>query len=52
MGKSSLFNRIFGRRHAIVSEVAGTTRDRLIADVEWDDYQFIMVDTGGLDAWI
>ena len=31
VGKSSLFNRILSRRHAIVSEVAGTTRDRLIA---------------------
>ena len=50
VGKSSFFNRILGRRHAIVSDVAGTTRDRLIADVEWDDYKFIMIDTGGLES--
>ena len=50
VGKSSLFNRILGRRHAIVSEVAGTTRDRLIADAQWDDYRFVLVDTGGLES--
>jgi len=49
VGKSSFFNRILGRRHAIVSDVAGTTRDRLIADAQWDEHQFIMVDTGGLE---
>ncbi|PKB68694.1 MAG: ribosome biogenesis GTPase Der [SAR202 cluster bacterium Io17-Chloro-G4] len=49
VGKSSLFNRILGRRQAIVSEVAGTTRDRLISQVQWDDYEFILVDTGGLE---
>ena len=49
VGKSSFFNRILGRRHAIVSDVAGTTRDRLIADAVWDEHQFIMVDTGGLE---
>ncbi len=37
VGKSSLFNRILARRSAIVSEEAGTTRDRLIAEVEWSD---------------
>ena len=50
VGKSSLFNRIVGRRQAIVSEVAGTTRDRLMADAWWDDYHFILLDTGGLEA--
>ena len=49
VGKSSLFNRIIGRRQAIVSEVAGTTRDRLMADAWWDDYHFILLDTGGLE---
>ncbi|MDA1128673.1 MAG: ribosome biogenesis GTPase Der [Chloroflexi bacterium] len=49
VGKSSLFNRIIGRRHAIVSDVAGTTRDRLMADAWWDDYHFILLDTGGLE---
>ena len=50
VGKSSLFNRILARRQAIVSEVAGTTRDRLMAEAIWEDYPFILVDTGGLEA--
>ena len=50
VGKSSLFNRILSRRQAIVSDVAGTTRDRLMSEVEWDSYQFILVDTGGLES--
>lgn len=50
VGKSSLFNRILGRRHAIVSEVAGTTRDRLMSEAQWDDRRFILVDTGGLES--
>jgi GTPase len=50
VGKSSLFNRILARRHAIVSEVSGTTRDRLISEVVWDNHQFILVDTGGLES--
>ena len=50
VGKSSLFNRILGRRHAIVSEVAGTTRDRLMAEAWWDNHRFILLDTGGLES--
>ena len=50
VGKSSLFNRILARRHAIVSEEPGTTRDRLIAEVEWSDRRLILVDTGGLES--
>ena len=54
VGKSSLFNRIVGRRHAIVSDIAGTTRDRLMADAAWEhdgnDYRFILMDTGGLET--
>lgn len=50
VGKSSLFNRILARRHAIVSDVAGTTRDRLMSDVEWDRRRLILVDTGGLES--
>ncbi len=49
VGKSSLFNRILARRQAIVSNVAGTTRDRLMSEADWDDYRFILVDTGGLE---
>jgi GTP-binding protein len=50
VGKSSLFNALIGRRTAIVSDVSGTTRDRLTADVEYRGRRMLMVDTGGLVA--
>ncbi len=49
VGKSSLFNRLVGRRVAVVSEVAGTTRDRLIQETLWNDRPYILVDTGGVE---
>ena len=49
VGKSTLFNRLVGLRTAIVSEVAGTTRDRVATETVWADHPFILVDTGGLD---
>jgi len=51
VGKSTLFNRITGRRNAIVSNVPGTTRDRVVLESEWSDYPFILVDTGGMDLF-
>ena len=50
VGKSTLFNRLVGSRLAVVHEAPGTTRDRLVARVTWDDHSFLLVDTGGL-AW-
>ncbi len=50
VGKSTLFNRIVGRRLAVVSEVAGTTRDRLYAESEWGGFNFTVVDTGGIEV--
>ena len=50
VGKSSLFNRIVGWRHAIVSDLAGTTRDRLMAPTDWEGRRFILLDTGGLES--
>ena len=49
VGKSTLFNRIAGRRAAIVQDVPGVTRDRNYADVEWDGRAFSVVDTGGFE---
>lgn len=50
VGKSTLFNRIVGRRLAVVSDVAGTTRDRLYAESEWNGVAFTLVDTGGIEV--
>ena len=49
VGKSTLFNRIAGRRLAVVSKVAGTTRDRLYTEADWGGIAFTIVDTGGIE---
>jgi GTP-binding protein len=49
VGKSTFFNRIAGRRIAIVEDIPGVTRDRLYADAEWLGHTFTMIDTGGID---
>jgi len=48
VGKSTLFNRLLGRRVAVVHDEAGTTRDRIYGEVEWSGRYFQVVDTGGL----
>jgi GTP-binding protein len=48
VGKSTLFNRLLGGRDAIVSDQAGTTRDRHFGDADWAGRRFWLVDTGGL----
>ena len=48
VGKSALFNRIAGRRIAIVHDQPGVTRDRISAEAEWHGKPFTLVDTGGI----
>ena len=47
VGKSTLVNRILGRREAVVQDVPGVTRDRITYDALWNGRRFTVVDTGG-----
>ena len=49
VGKSTLLNRMAGKPIAIVEDLPGTTRDRVMANVSWQGTEFAVVDTGGLE---
>jgi len=50
VGKSTLFNALAGTRISIVKDTPGVTRDRIYADVQWLNYQFTIIDTGGIES--
>ena len=51
VGKSTLFNKIAGKRISIVEDTPGITRDRVYADAEWCGKEFTMIDTGGIEPY-
>lgn len=51
VGKSTLFNKLSGKRLAIVDDRPGVTRDRIYADCEWLNKKFLIVDTGGIEPY-
>ena len=51
VGKSTLFNKLIGRRLSIVDDTPGVTRDRIYGDCEWNDRKILLVDTGGIELY-
>jgi GTP-binding protein len=51
VGKSTLFNKIAGKRISIVEDTPGVTRDRIYTEVEWLDKKFTLIDTGGIEPY-
>lgn len=50
VGKSTLVNRMIGRREAIVEDTPGVTRDRVKYEAEWNGRRFFLIDTGGWEV--
>lgn len=49
VGKSTFFNKMIGQRLAIVEDIPGVTRDRIHGNCEWQNHEFMLIDTGGID---
>ena len=50
VGKSTVFNRLVGKKISIIEDTPGVTRDRIYGDVVYNDYKFHLIDTGGIDV--
>ena len=50
VGKSTVFNRMVGKKISIIEDTPGVTRDRIYADCEYNNYKFHLIDTGGIDV--
>ena len=50
VGKSTIFNRLVGKKISIIEDTPGVTRDRIYGDVSYEDYKFHLIDTGGIDV--
>ena len=50
VGKSTIFNRLVGKRISIIDDTPGVTRDRIYGDVEYKNFKFHLIDTGGIDV--
>ena len=51
VGKSTLFNKLCGKRYSIVDDTPGVTRDRIYGDCNWQNYDFLLIDTGGIEPY-
>ena len=50
VGKSTIFNKLVGKKISIIEDTPGVTRDRIYGDVTYKDYRFHLIDTGGIDV--